>query len=126
LKSAIPQSQCKSAATFTPGDVTGTFGCKFFTATTGKVHGCQDNACKCSVASGSDASCYKRSAPPEFCGTASTGTTPATGTNATVVPTSTETSNALPTTTTAVITAGNNLTVLSEDKMKRKTCKAKK
>jgi hypothetical protein len=125
LKSAIPQSRCKSAATFTPGDVTRIFGCKFFTATTGKVHGCQDNACKCSVASDPDASCYQRSAPPELCGTTSTGTTPATGTNATF-PTSTETSTALPTTTAAAVTAGNNLTVLSEDKIKRKMCKAKK
>ena len=83
LKSTTPQTQCKSGATFTPGDVTGTTGCKFFTATTGKVHGCQDNACKCAVTSGSDTSCYQRSAPPEFCGTATNGSTPATGTNTT-------------------------------------------
>ena len=84
LKSVTPSAQCKSAATFTQGDVTGTSGCKWFTGTTGKIHGCNDNACKCSTTSGPDAACYQRGPPPEFCGTASAGTTPAAGTNNTV------------------------------------------
>ena len=76
LTAATPNNQCKSAATFTPGDVTGPTGCRWYTATTGKVHGCADNKCKCTKKGDSDLDCYERGPPPEFCGSAATGTSP--------------------------------------------------
>eukprot|EP00835_Amoeboradix_gromovi_P003198 NODE_202_length_14999_cov_0.270067.p6 type:complete len:331 gc:universal NODE_202_length_14999_cov_0.270067:2419-3411(+) len=64
--------QCTSKATFTPGDVNGTEGCKWFTATKGTVYGCSNDECFCEGKS-DDEDCYERGPPPEYCGS---GTTP--------------------------------------------------